>query len=289
MVFHTIFVPAAFEATAGSVSDAAIRLAGAFDAHVMALHVRQRAAAYPPIDFYPSVGAASALVMESHDEATAAFARSMRAIFEERCDHADVRIVPLSEIAHRKGVTASWSEQTGLIAPAYSLAARVSDLVVTAMPEPKDGFLEREVLEEILLQSGAPVLLVPRYGLTDVPKRPLVAWDGSLQASRVVRGALPMLRGSEQTTLLTIGDTDEGTPGLEAAELWLQRSGVPVTRRTADRNGSIAECIREQAGAVDSDLIVMGGYSHSRLQESIFGGVTHHMLREAALPLLMIH
>lgn len=289
MVFRTIFAPVAFEATARQVSDAALMLAKAFGAHVMGMHVRQRHAPYPPIDFYPSVGTTSTLVLESHDEATAAYARSMRAVFEERCDAGDIHIVPLADALKRNGATASWTEQTGLIATGYSLAARVADLVVAATPEPKNGFLEREVFEEILLNSGAPVLLIPRDGLTLMPKRPLMAWDGSLQASRVVRGALPMLRDCDQTTLLTIGETDDGTPSLEAAKLWLERAGVPVTSRAVDRDGSIAERILDQAEQTRSDLIVMGGYSHSRLQESLFGGVTHRILRETDLPLLMVH
>ena len=36
-----------------------------------------------------------------------------------------------------------------------------------------------------------------------------------------------------------------------------------------------------------ADLLVMGCYGHSRLRETILGGVTHDMLRDAPIPLLL--
>jgi nucleotide-binding universal stress UspA family protein len=41
-----------------------------------------------------------------------------------------------------------------------------------------------------------------------------------------------------------------------------------------------------QAGA---SLLVMGAYTHSRLRELVFGGVTAHALRSARIPVLMEH
>jgi nucleotide-binding universal stress UspA family protein len=290
MTFKTLFLPLAFEHTAKTVTDAALSLAGTYQGHVLAHHVRQRYAAYPPMDFYPAGGAATMIAVESHDEATAAFARSMRAAFEERCDVSGARIVPVSEALKQSGVTASWTDQSGQLALNYSTAARTSDLVVMAIPDPKEIYMEREVFEAVLMESGAPIFAVPRSGLDASPCRPLIAWDGSLQASRVVRGAMPLLLQSEETTLLTVGDSDAGTPGLEAARLWLERAGVKVTARSVDwPNGPIAERILNQCDATNSDIIVMGGYSHSRLRESVLGGVTLHMLRHAERPLLMVH
>lgn len=290
MTFKSIFVPVAFEQTAAIVSDAGLLLAGAFKGHVLAHHVRQRYAGYPPADFFPAAGEATAMALESHDEATAGFARMMRAVFEERCDKADAKIVPVSEALKQNGVTASWTEEMGQLALSYSYAARVADLVVTALPDSKDIYLEREILETILIQSGAPVLLVPRDGIEAVPRRPLVAWDGSLQAARVVRCALPLLQMSEEITLLTVGETDPGTPDLEAAKLWLERAGVKVNSKAIDwPSGPIAERILNQGEATNSDLVVMGGYSHSRLREAVVGGVTLHMLRHMDRALLMVH
>ncbi len=290
MIFKTIFAPLAFEETANLVTDTALSLAGTFKGHVMAHHVRQRFTEYPPMEFYPTSGAATVLAMEGHDEATTVFARTMRAQFEERCDAGDIHIVPVSEALKQNGITASWTEEIGQLPLNYSLAARVADLVVMAIPSAKEVYPERELFESLLMQSSAPVFLTPRSGLAAMPRRPLVAWDGSLQASRVVRCALPMLQESEETTLLTIGETDVGTPSLEAAKLWLERAGVRVKTRSVEwPDRPIAERILNQCDATNSDLVLMGGYSHSRLRETIMGGVTLHMIRHADRPLLMVH
>ena len=242
------------------------------------------------MEFYPTSGAATVLAMEGHDEATTVFARTMRAQFEERCDAGDIHIVPVSEALKQNGITASWTEEIGQLPLNYSLAARVADLVVMAIPSAKEVYPERELFESLLMQSSAPVFLTPRSGLAAMPRRPLVAWDGSLQASRVVRCALPMLQESEETTLLTIGETDVGTPSLEAAKLWLERAGVRVKTRSVEwPDRPIAERILNQCDATNSDLVLMGGYSHSRLRETIMGGVTLHMIRHADRPLLMVH
>ncbi|MEO1746355.1 MAG: universal stress protein [Pseudomonadota bacterium] len=286
----SFFVPLAFEETAVTAVDAALLLAKSFGGHVLAHHVRQRYTAYPPVDFFPSSGSTQVMISESHDEATAAFARTLRSAFEERCDEAGARIVPVSEALKQNGTTGSFAEETGAMAVTYAKAARVCDLVVTVTPDPKERFMEREIFETILLESGAPVFLTPRTGLAGMPKRPLVAWDGSLQASRAVRASLPVLSNAEVVALLTIGETDEGTPSLEAARCWLERSGVNVAARTVEwPKGTIAERILNQIDATNADLLVLGGYSHSRFQESLFGGVTLHLLKHADIPMVMVH
>ena len=289
MTFKTIFAPVAFEATAKATVDSALVLAKALSGHVIAHHVRQRYVAYPPIDFFASADARVSSAQGGHDEAAATFSRTLRSVFEERCDAVGASIVPVSEGLNSQKVTASWVDVTGQVPGDYAMAARASDLVVTAMPGPGEH-LENDLFEAILLQSGAPVLLFQGHGLDHLPSRPLIAWDGSLQASRVIRGALPLLQSSEHVTLLTIGSNDVGTPDLDAARLWLERANVEVTARRVDwPSGPIAERILNQCEATSSDLIVMGGYSHSPFYEAVVGGVTRHTLRHADKPVLMVH
>lgn len=290
MFYKTLFAPLAFEETAGIVTDAALLLAGTFKGHVVAHHVRQRYVFYPPADFFPSMGPTISLAQQSHDEATAAFARTIRAAFEECCDASGAKIVPITEALKQTGTTASWTDETSRLSENYSLAARICDLIVTAIPGFKDAHLERDIFETLLLQSGAPLLAIPRAGLASSPRRPLVAWDGSLQASRVVRAAMPMLAQSEETILLTVGETDDGAPSVAAAAAWLERAGIKVIHRTVEwPKGPIAERLINQCDAVQADLVVMGAYSHSRLQEAVMGGVTRQMLHHSNRPLMLVH
>ena len=151
-------------------------------------------------------------------------------------------------------------------------------------------FLHTLRLEAVLFQSGGPLLLLPRTGLKALPIRPLIAWDGSLQASRSARSALPLLREAETVTLLTIGQTDEGTPSPEIARRWLERSGAKTVEMAVSAgDGPVAKHLLDQCEASGSDLLIMGGYSHSRLREFFIGGVTRDMLRHGNIPLLLTH
>ena len=38
-----------------------------------------------------------------------------------------------------------------------------------------------------------------------------------------------------------------------------------------------------------ADLLVMGGYTHSRLRQLILGGVTRYVIGHAAMPVLLNH
>ena len=45
----------------------------------------------------------------------------------------------------------------------------------------------------------------------------------------------------------------------------------------------------DAASEVGASLLVMGGYSHSRMREMVLGGFTRHILQGAELPVLMAH
>ena len=53
--------------------------------------------------------------------------------------------------------------------------------------------------------------------------------------------------------------------------------------------GQPARCILDRAASLPADLIVMGGYGHTRVREFIFGGATADMLTASERPILMAH
>jgi nucleotide-binding universal stress UspA family protein len=116
--------------------------------------------------------------------------------------------------------------------------------------------------------------------------RIVVAWDGSAQAARALAAALPFLARAEQVTVVTCEEAgDDG--GLAEVTTYLAWHGIVAGRRAVPPHPGVAEAL--VAAAIGTDLLVMGGYSHSRLREMILGGVTRYMLEKAALPLLLMH
>ena len=118
----------------------------------------------------------------------------------------------------------------------------------------------------------------------------LVAWNGSTEQARTNAFALPLLRGADQVTVLTVeGGMTPGPTGDEVA-LHLVRHGVPAIALTVASGGrTTGEAILDHARALGCDLLVKGAYAQSRLRQMIFGGATRHILAHATLPVLMAH
>ena len=145
----------------------------------------------------------------------------------------------------------------------------------------------RDAFGAALFETGRPVLV---SGTRAVPLRlghVVVAWDGSAQAARALGAALPFLSLAEQVTVVTSRESGEDYDELAGGPrlFGLARDCCRVPRNNA------ASQRRRGPGtaAAGTDLLVMGGYSHSRLREMILGGVTRHMLEKATLPLLLAH
>ncbi|NEX61156.1 universal stress protein [Noviherbaspirillum galbum] len=177
-----------------------------------------------------------------------------------------------------------------------SLRARYSDLAVISQFDPDDA--DRMTLadfpESVMLESGAPVLIVPFAGdITSAGRRPLVAWDGGANASRAVRGALPLLQSAERTDVVVINsDKDPGLHGDQPGDdiaLFLARHGVKAEVLREESPIDVANCLLSLAMDRGNDMIVMGGYGHARLKEIMLGGTTRTIFQSMTVPVLMAH
>ncbi|RWA77260.1 universal stress protein [Mesorhizobium sp.] len=171
--------------------------------------------------------------------------------------------------------------------------ARYADLTVIGPELLTTGTLKKKVIEGALFSSGKPILLVPGGARATLkPKRIVVAWDASLEASRAVREALDMLSNAEEVRIAMVDPIEDerhhgDEPGADAAA-YLVRHGVKVVvDRLPSANHSIADVLRQHAVDTGAELMVMGAYGHSRLRERIFGGVTRSLIEGAGLPILM--
>ena len=221
---------------------------------------------------------------------------------------ADAALAEAREAAERRGVAfEAWREVGRLDRLPTMLAhhARHADLTVVGQPDPEAGGADDVLLAEAaFMDSGRPALLVPGAVATAPaaapprlpPRRALVAWDGSREAARAVGDALPLLRLAEEgVTVLVVNDRDlsrlQGEqPGAALAAHLARHAIAAVVRRVAsERAAGVADTILAQAGEERADLLVVGGYGHSRLREMVLGGVTRHLIERATLPVLFSH
>jgi nucleotide-binding universal stress UspA family protein len=177
-----------------------------------------------------------------------------------------------------------------------SLRARYSDLTVISQFDPDDSSATAppEFPEYVVLNSGCPVLIVPFAGdFKSTGKRPLIAWNGSASATRAVRDALPLLRSAEHADVVVFNARQEADahgdqPGDDIA-LFLARHGIQVEVFREETPGDIGNGLLSLAANLESDLIVMGGYGHSRFKEILLGGTTRTILESMTVPVLMSH
>jgi nucleotide-binding universal stress UspA family protein len=195
--------------------------------------------------------------------------------------------------AHGAGVAASLElihAEYGGVADRFTRLARVSDVSVL-QPSEETLSLMQGVVEEVLFNSGRPVIIVPTSwnkpaNLDNV----VVSWDGSAKAARAVGDALPLLSMAKQVEIVTISgdrDTSKRLEGAEiAAHLARHCKAVTVTNLPA-RDGDIGETLQSHVGNTRASLLVMGAFAHNRLRQFILGGVTSKMIVDPPLPVLL--
>ena len=176
------------------------------------------------------------------------------------------------------------------------LQARYSDLVVlgqTNRDEPSPSVLP-DFPEYIVMNSGRPILIIPYTGdFTTIAKRPLISWDASREATRAVTDAIPLLKRANLVQVAIFNskaqaDAHGEQPGADIA-LFLARHGVKVEVSVHKTSTDIGNALLSLSHDLDSDMIVMGGYGHSRLREMIMGGVTRTVLESMTIPVFMSH
>jgi len=260
------------------VVDSAISLAVMHAAHLDAVSIGFEIA---NVGLALDGGAAIAAIYEIEHESALARANAALAVFETE--------------ARNAGITYGLQPFTGSpaeIAATVGALARLYDLTVVLQPEPDRHTFDNTVPQEILFQSGGPVVFIPyTHKGPFEPKHIGIVWDGSRLAARALRDAAPFLARAQTITIISVNEK-EIPADVSAATLkaHLARHELPadIVRMTADRT-DIQPTILLIAADTGLDLIVMGGYGHSRMNERILGGVTRGMLQSMTMPTLMSH
>jgi nucleotide-binding universal stress UspA family protein len=177
-----------------------------------------------------------------------------------------------------------------------ALQARYCDLVIVGQTDPDE--LSPNVIsdlpEYVMLNCARPVLIVPYAGkFEQVGSNVVIAWDGSIEATRAVTQAIPLLARANKVSVALFnavaGSAEHGEqPGADIA-LYLARHGVKVDVQEQHTNIDIGNALLSLAADNSNDLIVMGGYGHTRLREVLLGGVTLTVLKTMTVPVLMAH
>ena len=156
--------------------------------------------------------------------------------------------------------------------------ARLADLSMVPI-KPHDGQSE-EVAERLIFESGRPILIFPEESAADLPvvfDRVMIAWDHTAPAARAVADALPLLEDAADVRVVTATDNRTQAEMESGAALvrHLAEHGIKATFETTRIDGSsVGKMFEAYVRKNAIDLLVMGAYRHSRLNEIVWGGAT---------------
>lgn len=200
------------------------------------------------------------------------------------------------DIARRRGVSHEPRLISDQAPEALALLARFADLVVLSQDDPDEslGYLPSasRMPDYVVINAGRPVLVVPRAGaVPECPRRVLLCWNGSREASVTMAAAVPLLQRATHVSvaLFTRAFPNESVNAadLDDALAFLGRHAVRAGRAMRDPGHDTGRAILDLATEQGCDLVVMGCFGHSRFQELVLGGASRTVLQEAALPVLM--
>ena len=163
---------------------------------------------------------------------------------------------------------------------------------LTIIPQRQDDMFDLNPyyeLPDVLLGSACPVLMLPSgASLAQPVERAMVAWNGTHESARALSAALPgILADAKKVDVVTVAS--EGTHAADISA-HIQRHGLEVDVHVFDESAAIAgRLLLEQAEKLNSQLLVMGAYGHSRLREMVLGGATKYVISNAGLPVFFTH
>ncbi len=186
-----------------------------------------------------------------------------------------------------------WIAKSGEGDKTVAKYARFYDLTILGRYDAVHGEDQQELHPDMIaMVSGRPVLLVPRvFEMAAFNDRVTLAWDGKRASTRALSDAIQILKTDAEVTVLTVGDaiTSASMPEIDV-QTSLQRHGINTRKVEIQRKGkSVAYRVLEFLEQSDSSMLVMGAYEHSKFRQSMIGGVTNSVLKQAKVPIMIAH
>ena len=266
---------------------AAARMAKLCNAHMQVQFVHPDPASAVPLLGVPLSGDIMQAIIDGQTKFAQAAGARARQTMVDICRRESIEIVKRPE--HRAEASCAFREVWGNAGRLIVDSARLSDLVVFGPVHWRDSSEINEAFLDVLRSVRRPVLVgnSPNVGQL---RKIAIGWDGSIVAARAICAVMAILQRAEQSDVLIVHR--KGGPSVPTQELtdYLVRNGVKFeTHAVATADKSPAEMLINEATVSGADMLVVGGYGHDHLWETIFGGATDTLLANAKIPVLIGH
>jgi nucleotide-binding universal stress UspA family protein len=259
------------------VVDYAVSVADAYDAHLAGV-----AFAYEPVVPGTVFDGVAASIIETYRAESEKVGKAAVAKFDET-----VRRAGISAESHLLEAGPTGAGEL------FAQMARHFDLALVAQTDPEKDAAEELLPEAALFGSGRPILVVPYIQKTGLKlDRVMVCWDGSRGAARAIADAMPFLERSKSIDVVTVSKAQgprNDLPGVDITHHLARHKLKVDLKRIVANDIDVASTILSHAADTGADMIVMGGYGHSRLREFVLGGATRGIFESMTIPVLMSH
>jgi nucleotide-binding universal stress UspA family protein len=285
-----IFVPIGGSATDKEVLETALAAARPFSGHLQFVHFHIGAGEAIPNIPHTGFAMGPALANVLKELGAEARSRSSAAAEHVRAFCASSKINFRDAPSNSHGVTASWREESARALHRLIFHARHSDLVVMGRAKTANG-LPPDFLERLMMACGTPVLVAasePRATLTGTI---MVCWRETAEAARALGAAMPLLSHADRVVIAGIAEHGEDvTDSIQNVACRLAWNGIYAKTLVIVQNGRpVPDLLSSAAQGCGADLVVLGAYGRSRINEILFGSCTEAVIRHADRPTLLMH
>jgi nucleotide-binding universal stress UspA family protein len=277
----TILVPLTGDATDDAALETAFLIGRRLGAHLACLHVApswREYAAHFAAEGVANPRSSAELISTIQEERKAIAWRAQRH-FAELCRRWNV---PVVESPQAHGVSVGRKVASGDGVETIIAEARVHDLLVLGRMQ------DTGLLGALIVSAGRPVVLAPKQALESLVSTIAVAWKNSPEAARALTAAMPLLAKADKILVFAVDEgrgRDATIGSAECIAQYLHWHGLSADAHyVVPDECSVVDAIAQAALNNRADLLVMGGYGHSRVRELVLGGVTRDVLNDCPLP-----
>ena len=282
-MIKVILVPVDGSERSAEVLDTALVVAKRFDAHIKVVHVRQQTS-----ELFNLPGGFRDEYAKMSSRAIDEVADTVKQQFDSFCDNHKIKVTRKPSAASE--ISASLHVFEGDPERVLDRESRLVDVIAMSRPTKHriGGPGVGELHESLMLHSGRPVLIVPPAS-DWTPRRAdraAVGWNDSVEASRALCMTLPWLKQMSKVTVLVSKKREDSAGDVVD---YLKRHGCKADHYVIKGGGNVGKKMLATCDEIGAEFLVVGGFSHTRTRQRLFGGVTSYLLGNTDIITVMAH
>lgn len=265
--------------------EVSLKLAARYQGHVTAVLAPTDFSCVPAFAEYPTAPGWAELVEQTRQLAKLREAE-VRQVFNEMRQSG---VTGAGDQLYASGSTVSLRVLPGIEEEVVAGCAVTHDVVLFPRKTRSEAppLMASSVLKSALKDCGRPILVITDEVPENFARVIAIAWNGSMEAARAVTASLPLLSRAERVVILTFVTPHTEASKSEDLQLYLSRHEISTEVQVHEVDRSVGEGLLAAVQGLSAELLVMGGYTRSRARQTLFGAVTHHILENSSVPLLM--